>query len=200
MKAQLITILFFLPLFGLAQRAAKPRFIEDIVIAEERALGPVSLIVKSDSTAPSALNHSEDHGNKSVNHSVRIEDLKSLQFKYALITNREVEALADDQLYEFIDEWRRTPYRMGGTSKSGVDCSGFTRELMRDVYHVELPRTARDQYEDTRRISQDELSEGDLVFFYTGGYYISHVGVYLGNNYFVHSSSSNGVKIGRAHV
>jgi lipoprotein Spr len=195
MRTILITILFLLPLLGLAQRSGKPRFIEDIVVAEERAGGPVTVTEKPEPATGYNKPKRDDYEKGPSGPSDQIEDISHLQFKYALITNREVESLVDDLLYDFIEDWWRTPYRMGGTTKTGVDCSGFTRELMRDVYEVQVPRTAREQYEETIRVGRDELKEGDLVFFYTGGFYISHVGVYLGNNYFVHSSTSNGVTI-----
>ena len=76
----------------------------------------------------------------------------------------------------------------------GVDCSSFTSRLMDAVYGQCLPRTSGEQYHSSDRISRNELKEGDLVFFNTRGR-ISHVGVYLANGYFIHSSSSNGVSI-----
>lgn len=66
--------------------------------------------------------------------------------------------------------------------------------MFSSVYNIDLPRTAREQYDDVRRISATELQEGDLVFFNTRGG-VSHVGIYLRNNKFVHSSSSKGVTI-----
>jgi lipoprotein Spr len=182
------------PLLVSAQRTQKVRFIEDIVVADERAGGPVFADHSQERPREKKVAAKKEKVQEPA-HEDPIEDISSLQFKYALITGREVEKLQDDLLYEFIEDWYGTPYHMGGTSKKGVDCSGFTRELMRDVYEVQVPRTARDQYEGTDRVRKDELVEGDLVFFNTGGHYISHVGVYLGNNYFVHSSTRSGVVI-----
>jgi len=125
----------------------------------------------------------------------QIEKLSPLQFKYAMMMDREVESLDNLSLYSFIDGWMSTPYRMGGTSKSGIDCSAFSRTLVQNVYGTPLPRTSRAQYYESGRLSMGELEEGDLVFFNTGGAPISHVGVYLGNNYFVHSSCGKGVTI-----
>jgi len=125
----------------------------------------------------------------------QIEKLSPLQFKYAMMMDREVESMGNLSLYIFIDDWMSTPYRMGGTSKSGVDCSAFTRALQQNVYGTQVSRTSRAQYDESGRLNMDELQEGDLVFFNTGGAPISHVAVYLGNNYFVHSSCSKGVTI-----
>lgn len=199
MRNLIIISLLLLSLPAAAQRR-QVRFIDDIEINEERAGGPViserdaQPLFKSGKHASQKVKKEDDHGDLPPAAGY-IEDVSKLQFKYALITDREVESLKDDLLYDFIEDWWRTPYRMGGTSKAGVDCSGFSRELMRDVYEVEMPRTAREQFEETQRVPKDELKEGDLVFFYTGGPYISHVGVYLGNNYFVHSSTRSGVII-----
>ena len=119
---------------------------------------------------------------------------KFLQFKYAQLTDQEVEAVSNISLYKFIDDWYNTRYRMGGCTKRGIDCSSFTSRLMDAVYGQCLPRTSKEQYHSSDRINRNELKEGDLVFFNTRGR-ISHVGVYLTNGYFVHSSSSNGVSI-----
>ena len=119
-------------------------------------------------------------------HSV-IETLSPLQYKYAMMMNVDVESLKNLSLLGFIDNWFGTRYRYGGTSRRGIDCSALTGALLLAVYGFNMPRTAREQYDETEHISKDELKEGDLVFFNTRGG-VSHVGVYLENDYFVQAS------------
>ena len=123
-----------------------------------------------------------------------MEELSSLQFKYAQVLNVEVESLTNKSLYEFVEDWLGTRYQFGGSSKSGIDCSSFSGLLQKNIYGLDLPRNARQQFESCEKISSEEMKEGDLVFFNTRGG-VSHVGVYLGNNYFVHASTSLGVII-----
>jgi len=127
-----------------------------------------------------------------VSHSI-IENLSMLQFKYAMMMNVDVESLKNISLLGFIDNWFGTRYKLGGTSKRGIDCSALTGALLLAVYGFNLPRTARQQYDATDHIDKDELQEGDLVFFNTHGG-VSHVGVYLENDYFLHAST-HGVTI-----
>lgn len=116
-----------------------------------------------------------------------------LQKKYATMLNV-MPASISESIVETMDDWYGTRYRYGGTTKSGIDCSAFTREMYRGAFGMELPRTAREQYGRMRKISTAEMREGDLVFFNTTGG-VSHVGLYLGNNKFVHASTSRGVVI-----
>jgi len=122
------------------------------------------------------------------------ENLSHLQVKYSVLLNTPAEEVRNTKMFEFIDDWYGTPYRLGGTTKNGVDCSAFSQFLFAAVYGFSIPRTAREQYNLTTRISRTELKEGDLIFFNTRGG-ISHVGVYLQNNKFVHASTSGGVMI-----
>ena len=122
------------------------------------------------------------------------ENLSSIQIKYAVLLNTPAEEVRNTKMFEFIDDWYGTPYRLGGTTRNGIDCSAFTQFLFAGVYGLSIPRTAREQYDLTRRISRTELKEGDLIFFSTRGG-VSHVGVYLQNNKFVHASTSGGVMI-----
>lgn len=123
-----------------------------------------------------------------------IENCTTLQFKYAQMMDVEVESLTNAKLLDFIEEWWATRYRYGGTTKKGIDCSSLTGTLLRDVYGVNVARTAREQYRTCTKLKRDELVEGDLVFFNTRGG-VSHVGVYLTNGYFLHSSVHSGVTI-----
>lgn len=126
--------------------------------------------------------------------SLATELCNKVQFKFAQLLDRNVELLTNVTLFGFIDEWWHTRYRYGGTSKAGIDCSAFTGLLLKTVFHIDVPRTARMQYDASEKLSKDEMIEGDLVFFNTRGG-VSHVGLYLGGGYFVHSSSSQGVTI-----
>ncbi|MGZ5255028.1 MAG: C40 family peptidase [Flavitalea sp.] len=123
-----------------------------------------------------------------------IETADALKFKYAILMNMPVEELSDTRPLEFLEEWYGTPYRYGGSTKEGIDCSAFTSFFMNTVYSITLPRTSREQYSNCERIKKNELSPGDLVFF-AARKTISHVGVYMGNNKFAHASTSGGVMI-----
>jgi len=120
--------------------------------------------------------------------------VSSLQLKYATLLNTDPSQLQNQLLFENIDEWYGTRYCLGGTTKSGIDCSAFVAVIYAGVFGVALPRTARDQYGTTKHISRTELKEGDLLFFNTRGG-VSHVGIYLQNNKFVHASAAKGVTI-----
>jgi probable lipoprotein NlpC len=98
-------------------------------------------------------------------------------------------------LYKFIQSWWGVPYKWGGESKRGVDCSGFTQTLYKKVYDIDIPRVAAAQYKAGKTISKDELTTGDLVFFKSSGPSGWHVGLYLIDGLFVHSASKRGVYI-----
>jgi cell wall-associated NlpC family hydrolase len=83
------------------------------------------------------------------------------------------------------------PYRRGGTSaETGFDCSGFVRSMYEQTVGLVLPRRARDQAAATEKIDKKDLQPGDLVFFNTMKASFSHVGIYLGDNKFIHSPRS----------
>jgi len=129
-----------------------------------------------------------------VNYAGITESTHALQFKYAVPVEVPVEALTNLLFLQYLDDWYGTPYRYGGLNKKGIDCSAFSSGLLSSVFGITIPRTARDQYQRSRRINKHTLREGDLVFFNTTGG-ISHVGVYLANNKFVHASTASGVTI-----
>jgi len=104
--------------------------------------------------------------------------------------------LQNFDLAQLVNEWVGTPYRMGGTSKKGIDCSGFTRMLYREAYCTDLLRSSRDMISQITQVKdKSELKEGDLLFFKIYRHRVSHVGVYLKDGYFVHASTQNGVEI-----
>jgi cell wall-associated NlpC family hydrolase len=117
--------------------------------------------------------------------------------KYAEILEVKPRDIENEYLYRFIDKWYGANYRLGGCDKAGIDCSGFVQRLYDEVYGVDLLRTSVEQFQNCQRIKHSkDAREGDLVFFRINkSKRISHVGVYLMNDFFVHASVSNGVII-----
>ncbi|KJG09815.1 peptidase P60 [Photobacterium kishitanii] len=92
--------------------------------------------------------------------------------------------------------WKGTPYRYGGSSKKGIDCSAFVQVGYSSVYQKLLPRTTLELVKKGKQVKRNTAKEGDLVFFRTGRN-TRHVGIYLGNSEFLHASQSKGVMISR---
>lgn len=99
------------------------------------------------------------------------------------------------KLYLEAAQWMGTPYRGGGSTKRGTDCSGLTTQIYKKVYHTKLPRTTGGQKQESRKVTRRALREGDLVFFTSrnSGRKVAHVGIYLKNDKFIHASTSRGV-------
>lgn len=90
--------------------------------------------------------------------------------------------------------WKGVRYRLGGDTKRGIDCSAFVQRTFRDQFGLELPRSTSEQQDTGKEITRSKLRPGDLVMFRAGSTG-RHVGIYLGNDNFVHASTSSGVMI-----
>ncbi|CAM3521899.1 suppresses thermosensitivity of prc mutants at low osmolality (lipoprotein) [Xenorhabdus nematophila AN6/1] len=93
-------------------------------------------------------------------------------------------------------DWKGVTYRLGGSTKRGIDCSAFVQRTFHDQFGMALPRSTSEQQNIGQTVSRSKLRAGDLVLFKTGAR-MRHVGIYLGNNQFVHASTSNGVIVSR---
>lgn len=105
-----------------------------------------------------------------------IEDLSTMSIK--------------DRLILFAKKMLNIPYKFGGNSLLGIDCSAYVQKVY-SIAGIELPRTAREQFNEGKPVDKEELEVGDLVFFKTYASFPSHVGIYLGNNLFIHASSKS---------
>ena len=94
-----------------------------------------------------------------------------------------------DLFVKMVKSYEGVPYKLGGNSMRGIDCSAFTRKVY-GIYSIDLPRTAREQLQKGKRVGRDSLDTGDLVFFQTRRNRI-HVGIFLGGSEFFHLSSRN---------
>jgi len=120
---------------------------------------------------------------------------KYTEFKLPAISD---EILTSDSiLNKFMLYWIGKPYKLGGNSERGIDCSQFNKRLYKDVYNKVLGEVAYKQWEQTQRLKKDSLMVGDLVFFRSkaspSGW---HTGVFIGNSYFIHAANKyEGIKI-----
>ena len=102
-------------------------------------------------------------------------------------------ARLDRSLRDAAPRWLGIPYRWGGSSRRGIDCSAFVQQYVRENLAIELPRTTAGQRYEGVPVDRDQLQSGDLVFFRRSG--VRHVGVYLSDGEFIHASSSRGVTV-----
>lgn len=101
-----------------------------------------------------------------------------------------------DALVAAAEPWLGTPYRYGGTTRRGVDCSALAVHLLDEV-GIRLPRSVGSQRGIGREVPRDEIAAGDLVFFRLESRRVNHVGIALDGERFVHASRSRGVRIDR---
>ena len=116
------------------------------------------------------------------------EDQSLIKDYFSQIMGVAVSTTSNVKLFQFVYDWIGTPYHFGGSSKKGIDCSAFTKELYSKVFNLTIKRSSRDIFSMVSPVGKDDLKEGDLVFFKIHSRSISHVGIYLGNNRFAHAS------------
>lgn len=175
-------------------KSVSPKFIEGIEISP--AANRIAYFEPVEDVKNNLISSNLKINATSLPLTFNIEKCVALQFKYGMLMDLEVESITNFSLYNFIDDWWGTPYNYGGSNKEGIDCSAFTGQLFSSVYNNALPRTAKEQYDFCIKIDKENLQEGDLVFFKTKRS-VSHVGMYLGNDCFVHSSTNSGVTISK---
>jgi len=124
------------------------------------------------------------------------EDSENLASKYfSQIMGVALSATSNVKLFQTIYDWIGTPYRLGGDTKKGIDCSGFAHEVYDKVFNTSIANNSRNIFSMVNPVVKDELKEGDLIFFKIHSRSITHVGVYLGDGRFAHASSSKGVMV-----
>lgn len=170
------------------------KFLDDIQVGFSGTAANAILLEKDPKLPNTDAANSKAPVNTLADNASAIENVTTLQLKYGILMNTEVEQIKNATLYQAIDEWYGTPYRLGGSTKNGVDCSAFVQAIYTALFGILIPRTAHEQYQASRQINREALQEGDLVFFNTTGG-VSHVGIYLQNNKFVHAGVSEGVTI-----
>ncbi|MBI4370585.1 MAG: C40 family peptidase [Elusimicrobia bacterium] len=130
--------------------------------------------------------------------------LKKLLFIAALATipknclHAKSVAQARNQIVETTLRYLNVPYLWGGEHPvTGLDCSGFIR-LVYQQAGLSLPRTSREQFQSTKKLSPGHVLPGDIIFFsmkHPGSTFVDHVGIYVGKGYFIHASATNGVHL-----
>tara|TARA_R110001592_G_scaffold5171_4_gene28656 strand:+ start:1615 stop:2124 length:510 start_codon:yes stop_codon:yes gene_type:complete len=108
----------------------------------------------------------------------------------------EVDSCNYHLLYDEAYNWMNTPYKYAGNTKKGIDCSGLIKNIYSQIYNLKLSGSSNYIYAQTKEINdKSQLKEGDLLFFKINKKQISHIGIFLKDGYFVHSSVHKGVTI-----
>ena len=145
-------------------------------------------------TLLSACSSNSGHNVQTDTHAVKNQNgflLQASQDEFEhMVQNVDIKSRLMDQYAD----WKGVRYRLGGTSKRGIDCSAFVQTTFREQFGMDLPRSTYEQEDTGKSIQRAKLRPGDLVLFRAGSTG-RHVGIYIGNDNFVHASTSSGVMI-----
>jgi len=148
------------------------------------------IAVNHHNTAHNTGHNTNSNSNNSLN--------SNIASKYRLYSDKlgvTFKGSEDLKLVSCLSEWLGTPYKYGGNTRQGTDCSGMVSAVFKEVYNINMYRNSADQLKNVKVIDKSELRAGDLVFFKIYNDTISHVGIYLGENKFIHSSTRKGVVV-----
>ncbi|WP_340616480.1 bifunctional murein DD-endopeptidase/murein LD-carboxypeptidase [Xenorhabdus entomophaga] len=152
-------------------------------------LAAVTLTACSSPDSKLRNKHTETHAVNSQKHFL----LQPSQDEFeTLVNNLDIKS----KLLNQYADWKGVTYRLGGNTKRGIDCSAFVQRTFHDQFGMDLPRSTSEQQRIGQTVSRSKLRAGDLVLFKTGRY-MRHVGIYIGNNQFVHASTSSGVIVSK---
>ena len=98
----------------------------------------------------------------------------------------------EEKLDHVFERYEHSPYQYGGTDARGFDCSGFVQRAYSEAFNIHIPRTTKEMISTGKKVTKNQYKIGDLLFFKPSKKYY-HVGIYSGNNTFIHSGSSTGV-------
>lgn len=116
--------------------------------------------------------------------------------EYSKKLGYDLSAGCNPRLVATVSDWLGVRYRRAGFSKAGIDCSGFVSKMYEEVYNISLTHSSASMiYQMKEMVSRHNLKDGDIIFFKIHGGRISHVGLYLGDNKFIHASSTRGIVV-----
>ncbi|MBX7205735.1 MAG: C40 family peptidase [Bacteroidia bacterium] len=118
--------------------------------------------------------------------------------KYAALSEKlgiVVDEHSNVKLLEAVVSWLGVPYRDNACTREGTDCSGFVQAVYKEVYGKTISRNTQGMLKEVKKVERNQLKEGDLVFFSIQSKKVSHVGIYLRDNKFVHASTKKGVMV-----
>ena len=115
--------------------------------------------------------------------------------KYEKVLGISLPERINSNYIQAISSWVGAPYKYGGSTVNGTDCSGFVYSIYSTVFSIKLERSSSAMHAKAKRIAKSKLQEGDLLFFRIEGQKVNHVGMHITADYFIHASTKKGVVV-----
>lgn len=196
-----------LPVDGILGDATYKKLMGKPMPSATKTVSKVKEISKKDAELMAKIQAKKEGSSKAITTSVKQQKKPTTQGKPATVqvkhkvTNHTAKPLRTvpvsgnvKEILTYANTFTGVPYKFGGTTPAGFDCSGYIRHVFQKV-GVQLPRQADEQYTVGKKVEKQNLQPGDLVFFETYEPGVSHSGIYIGDGQFISATSSSGVAV-----